>query len=68
MSAESDIAEVDQAMAEICNTWPPMLFRFFSNLKSEGFDGNEALSLTSGFMRDLIRAGGKQDGDGTQDT
>ena len=47
-------AKLDQSFAEICDTWPPALWRFFKNAITEGFTEEQALILTINFMKSVI--------------
>ena len=60
MKPKSDaqkLAEADQAMAVLAETFPQMLWRFFVNAKEGGFTEEQALELTREVLRGLTPGG-----------
>lgn len=61
MDNTNEKAKADQAMAELCDMWPPMLFRFYAGLESEGFSCDQALRLTVEFMKVMFQSASNMD-------
>lgn len=57
MIEPSKLAKFDQALEELIQTWPSMLWRFNEGLKEQGFNQNEALLLTMEYMKQLMGQG-----------
>ena len=49
-------AKVDQLLAAFADSWPPALYRFYTNCVNEGFDKDQAMILTLTIIKTVFGA------------
>lgn len=60
MLDQKKIAEFEQSIAMLVETFPPMLWRLFTGLVKEGFTEAQALHLTGEYLKRICtRQGGE---------